>query len=125
MNPFVRRKPYTRMRDSKGYVRVWVPVDDPYFAGPRSAKRFGGWPMFEHRWLMAKKLRRPLRPRETVHHKNGRRHDNRLRNLELWTGSHGSGVRRVDLIVQWLDEMPRRQVRRLLAKTRHRVCQIA
>lgn len=119
MNPFVRRVPYTRSIDSKGYVRIWVPKDDPVFQGPKSARRFGGWPMFEHRYVMAKKLGRRLKRKETVHHKNGRRSDNRLTNLELWTGNHGSGVRRVDLIVQWLDELPRATVRRVLRNSRH------
>ncbi len=78
--------------DQDGYVTRLVQV------GNRKLR------LIQHREIMAQFLGRPLLPKETVHHKNGIRHDNRLENLELWTGHHAYGQRVPDMI-QWAKDV--------------------
>jgi hypothetical protein len=51
-------------------------------------------------------LGRRLRVHETVHHRNGSRHDNRLSNLELWAKPHPPGHRVADLVAWVVREYP-------------------
>lgn len=48
------------------------------------AMRGKGSTVFEHRWVMAKHLDRPLRRSELVDHRDGCRSNNRLSNLRIY-----------------------------------------
>lgn len=54
--------------------------------------------VLEHRYIMSKKLGRPLFKEETVHHINGIRADNSEANLELFSSRHGPGQRVIDKV---------------------------
>ncbi|MEU4576623.1 HNH endonuclease [Nonomuraea sp. NPDC023979] len=90
------RKNEGRYVDTDGYVQTHVQEGHPF--------RTKGQRVPEHRLVMELFLSRPLRAGETVHHKNGIRHDNRIENLELWASTHPYGQRVVDLIA-WAREL--------------------
>lgn len=91
---------------SHGYWYVPVSKDQQHLTGGTT------W-VGEHRLVMARHLGRALHPDEVVHHRNGRRTDNRIENLELWSTSHPKG-QRVDEKVAHAVEMLRRYAPDLL-----------
>lgn len=78
-----------RRKTSGGYIHLWKP-EHP------NANSDGC--ILEHRFVMEQIIGRLLLPNETVHHKNGKRDDNRPENLELFASQHGKGQSVSDLI---------------------------
>ena len=76
---------------SEGYVRVLIYPEHPFYEMGRRHSEFSR-DVLEHRLVVAESLGRPLKSEETVHHKNGKKDDNRLENLELRNGNHGKGA---------------------------------
>lgn len=83
-NKFPDRRPRGSGNISKGY-HVIVKNGKQYRA---------------HRLIMEEYLGRKLLPKETVHHINGIRDDNRIENLELWHSGHPYG-QRIDDKIEW------------------------
>src|ERR1039458_509397 len=78
-----------------GYVNEIISRNDTIAWPMRTRRKFPDANTayaLQHRVVMARSIGRPLRGRyESVHHVNGDRADNRLDNLELRQGEHGTG----------------------------------
>lgn len=84
-----------RYIDKYGYAFIYMPTE-------KKNKKYEY--ISEHRLVMEQKLGRKLLSKETVHHLNGNRQDNRPENLELWLYPQKPGQRVTDLI-KWAKEI--------------------
>ena len=82
-----------RKANEQGYLEIKL----------RVGHAAGNWKL-QHRYVMEQSIGRQLLPRETVHHINGDRSDNRTDNLELYSHSHPAGQRVIDKI-RWAEEI--------------------
>ena len=92
-----RKRPSGKPRIRKdGYRLIYLPDH------PRATQR--GY-VLEHILVMEEKVGRELLPRETVHHVNGVRADNRPVNLELWDSKHCAGQRHIEKMAFHVQEI--------------------
>lgn len=127
-NSYKKKSYYKDILKTREYQRNWakknlrikkgLPVDTPRMSAPKGSGHIckkgyrhihiKGHPhcrgktnaVLEHTAVMCEYLGRPLNKGESVHHKNGIRHDNRIENLELWKRGQPSGQRVSDKI-EW------------------------
>lgn len=76
-----------KLTTPRGYVKVLLRPDSKFLC-MADKNRY----VSEHRYVMAQYLGRPLTDNEQVHHIDGDKTNNKLNNLQLRIGSHGSGV---------------------------------
>lgn len=79
-----------RCESCRGPQELPLGTTRPYQGGYVLEKVQDGWRL-QHRVRMEAYLGRKLSERETVHHLNGDRADNRIENLQLRRGQHGPG----------------------------------
>lgn len=93
--PLMKRKNGEGSLDKNGYFQI------TRVGHPNCTSKTGR--IAEHTYVMTQHLGRALKKQESVHHKNGVRHDNRIENLELWNKGQPSGQRLQDKI-KWCKE---------------------
>lgn len=84
----------------QGYIKILLDVSDPML---KMANKGDNNYVFEHRYIMAKSLGRPLKRTEHVHHLNGIKDDNRLSNLALVDGGNHRIITKLEQIIKRKD----------------------
>lgn len=84
-------------RNESGYIICSLPLGHPF---RKAANIYGS--IRQHRLVMMEHLGRPLESWEQVHHKNGKRDDNRIENLELLSSGAHTLVTRMEVVIKEL-----------------------
>jgi DNA-directed RNA polymerase subunit RPC12/RpoP len=92
-----RHQVFSEVNQKKTSVGTYLSHDRRLMPTGYIMKKVGKDWLAEHRIIMEEILNRPLKKGESVHHKNGIRHDNEPENLELWLGAIRYGQRAKDI----------------------------
>lgn len=95
--PECRTKIFSEVNQKKTSTGTYLSHDRRLMPTGYIMKKVGKEWLAEHRVIMEQILGRPLKKGESVHHKNGIRHDNSPENLELWLGAIRYGQRATDI----------------------------
>ena len=96
LKSWINSKPKEPYKTKDGYIEIDIREDFDWMSNnPYKVRRCR---YREHQYIKEKQLGRYLKPDETVHHMNLVKDDNRIENLERWTGNHPAGARVKDLI---------------------------
>ena len=89
-----------RRKSGYGYIAVKVAPDDFFYpmAGIDSC-------VLEHRLVMAKHLGRCLHRWEIIHHKNHKRDDNRIENLQLVSDDRHKQITLLEMRITYLEKL--------------------
>lgn len=117
---FCSRKCSMVSRNAVSSVAKDIGSTHKHAGGYIQEKTLDGWQM-QHRLVMETVLGRPLLESERVHHKNGKRDDNRPENLEMWSRDHGGrkdppGVRVVDQVLYLIDSLSKEERETIMSK---------
>lgn len=89
--------PLMKAPNGSGYIS---PRGYVYFCVKENGKRK---PRAVHRVVMENHIGRKLKRKESIHHINGIKSDNRIENLEIWNSNHCTGQRLEDKIKWCID----------------------
>lgn len=92
-----------KTKKPSGYVYVLLEDTDPLLC-----MSITGNYVAEHRYLVAKKIGRPLKTSEHIHHLNGIKDDNRIENLKLVNGEEHMIITQLEQRVKRLEKENKR-----------------
>lgn len=93
-----------KTKKPSGYVYLLLDEDDEFLCMSTTTGNY----VAEHRYVVAKKIGRPLKTSEHIHHLNGIKDDNRIENLKLVNGEEHMIITQLEQRVKRLEKENKR-----------------